>query len=130
MSIIRAPCSSNDKGKGSSNRATALVFQAVFTHSDPSVEQISQKDINGRTAVWMAVARGNCYVTEQLLEGGADPRIKDAQGDNAIDINNILLESSGGFMNADSDPRPIEIQAGRKQKMRQALDKLLEPYKL
>ncbi|KAH8123693.1 ankyrin [Trichoderma asperelloides] len=103
---------------------------AVFTHFDPSVEQINQKDINGRTAVWMAVARGNCYVTEQLLEGGADPRIKDAQGDNATDINNILLESSGGFMNADSDPRPIETQAGQKRKMRQALDKLLEPYKL
>jgi ankyrin repeat protein len=115
-----------DKG----TQAAALVFQTICAHFKPSTDQMNQRICEGRTAAWMAVAMANVYVAEQLLRGGADPRILDAQGVHGIDLNINLMESTdNNHSHADCGPRVIEIQVGHNLKVREALGKLLQLYR-
>ena len=114
-----------------SNPAAPLVLDTIFDHFKPSIEQVNQQDTNGRTAIWLAVAMGYRYLVERLLKAGADPRIANEDGADAIDVNAIMLKSIEDAPNGiidDSDPRPAAKQIEQRVALMQAVGKLLEPY--
>lgn len=71
---------------------TALMYAARFNHKD-IVELLLEKGValNSRsdhrsTALMLAVQGGNSDIVTLLLQAGADPRLRDADGDSALDI--------------------------------------------
>lgn len=113
------------------NPAVPLFITLILSHFKPTVEQINVRDTNGRTAIWLAAAMGHHYLAKRLLGVGADPRIINDQGADAIDINAIMLKSieDSPEDNIDaSSPLPAAKQIEQKRHLRQAISELLEPY--
>jgi ankyrin repeat protein len=56
------------------------------THSGTIMAYVAGRDQEGKTALMSAAEGGNAAVVEHLLERGADPMIKDAEGKTALDF--------------------------------------------
>jgi ankyrin repeat protein len=115
-----------------SNSAAPLIVSTILEHFKPSLEQINQQDTSDRTALWLAVAMGNCHLAEQLLERGADPRIA-SDGVDATDVNDMMLqliEDNPAEIVDESDPRPVAKQTEDRKALRRSVGEILEQHKI
>jgi hypothetical protein len=60
--------------------ADGVEFDGPFTHPRIDWADVDHRDMLGRTALMRAAARGDEYLTERLLAGGADPTAVDRRG--------------------------------------------------
>ncbi|XP_071445693.1 uncharacterized protein [Hetaerina americana] len=78
------------------------LFSALFNRSPLSecegllgeVEDVDARGVRGRTALHVAVRAGYDDWVERLLGMGADPRLRDAEGDDVLQVAEVMSASS------------------------------------